>query len=226
MIKSLIGPFPDKIPEDVVFDIKSIAEEKANWLSHGIGLLLFIVVSPVLIFISYNSGNLYHFVGTLVYSLTLIMLYSSSTAYHGTYHLDLRRRLRIFDHVFIYFLIAGSYTPFILTHVRTQAGWIVLGVLWLMVLLGSIFKIFYTHRFRVLSTLAYLIMGWMAVFIAEPLWQNVPRLSLYWIAAGGFFYTTGCIFYLWEKLYHSHLIWHLFVLAGSVSHFVAVYYCV
>lgn len=222
----MIGFSVKQVPEHLKVDIKSINEERANMVSHGLGLLLFLISIPFLIFHSISTGVFGYYLGSIIYGISLIMLYTSSTLYHSSYHAKTRRRLRIFDHISIYFLIAGSYTPFILTHIQTTAGWTIFIVLWSMVLLGSIVKLFFVHKFKLISTMAYLVMGWLALFIIKPLYVELPRESFYWIAAGGLFYTIGAYFYMKEKMKYNHLVWHLFVLGGSIAHFVAVCYCV
>lgn len=215
---------PKIVPENLRFDIKSIHEEVANQISHGIGWILGLIASPFLLHLANNSGIKYAFISTLIYCFSLFLVYTSSTLYHSAYRLSVRRKLRVFDHISIYFLIAGSYTPFILMYLRTTKGYTVLGILWGMVLIGTIFKIFFTHKFKVVSTLAYLVMGWIGVFIYEPLAKNVPLDSILWVKVSGAFYTSGIVFYLWKKLKQNHFIWHLFVLGGSAAHFVAVYF--
>lgn len=215
---------PKTIPENLSFDIKSIHEELANQISHGIGLLLAFFGSIYLLFLAANSTIKYAFVACAVYCFSLVMVYTSSTLYHSAYRLSVRRRLRIFDHISIYFLIAGSYTPAILMYLRTDKGWTVFGILWTMVVIGSIFKLFFTHKFKVISTIAYAVMGWMAIFIYQPLTLVIPLDAMLWIKVGGAFYTSGIVFYLWKSLKQNHFIWHLFVLAGSIAHFVSVYH--
>lgn len=217
---------PDQVPDDVAHDIKTIKEELANMLSHGLGIFIFLLLSPLLIYSAYKSGNNWYFIGCMIFCFSLLLVYTSSTLYHSMYKDTLRKKMRIFDHISIYFLIAGSYTPFIFTHFKDSRGWTILGTLWVMTLVGSIFKLFFTHKFRLLSTLAYVVMGWMALFIIQPLMESVSPMCFTWIVIGGVCYTVGVLFYLWEKLYHNHFIWHLFVLGGSVSHFVAVFLCV
>jgi hemolysin III len=216
---------PTEVPELLKFDIKSIGEERANMISHAIGLLLFICLVPFLIVYTYNSGVIEYFLGTLIYGVSLIMVYSSSTFYHSSYKVRTRKQLRLFDHISIYFLIAGSYSPFLLTHIQTTSGWVIFIVLWSMVLIGSLAKLIFGHKFKIVSTIAYLVMGWLAIFIIKPLYQELPPTSFYWIFAGGLFYTFGAYFYLKSSMKYNHFIWHLFVLAGSISHFIAVYYC-
>ena len=215
---------PKIVPENLRFDIKSIHEEVANQISHGIGWILGLFASPYLLYLASESQIKYALISVIIYCFSLFLVYTSSTLYHSAYRLSVRRKLRVFDHISIYFLIAGSYTPFILMYLRTPKGYTVLTLLWTMVLIGSVFKLFFTHKFKLVSTIAYLIMGWIGIFIHEPLAKNVPLDSILWIKVGGAFYTSGIVFYLWKRLKQNHFIWHLFVLAGSAAHFVAVYF--
>ncbi len=216
---------PKEIPADIAYDVKTIKEEVASMASHGVAFLIFAMALPFLWVWGYQSGNTWYFVGTIVYGISLLMVYASSTLYHNSYQLKARQRFQIFDHICIYFLIAGSYTPFIVTHLKTTAGWLVLGTLWSMVIVGTFFKLYYTNRFQLFSTLLYLVLGWLVVFIIQPLMDAVSPLCFWWIVVGGLFYTVGVIFYLWEKLPYNHVIWHVFVFGGSLAHFIAVWYC-
>lgn len=214
---------PKTLPIEMEYDIKSIQEEHYNMISHGVGILGFLILSPFLIVYAFSTGNGWYLIGSIIYCISLLMVYTSSTLYHSVYTDPLRKRLRILDHISIYFLIAGSYTPFIFTHFRDPRGWTILVILWGMTLLGSILKLYFTHKYKIVSTVAYIVMGWMAIFIIEPLMITVSSDCFMWIGIGGAFYTTGVIFYLWESLYQNHFIWHLFVLGGSISHFIAIY---
>lgn len=217
---------PSEVPVKLQNDIKSIREEVANMISHGAGLVLAALAVPFLLYAAHKTGKEWHFWGTVIYSISLFMVYTSSTLYHSVYRVKLRRILRTLDHISIYFLIAGSYTPFIVAHLRTSLGWTVFIILWSMAAIGTIFKLFYTHRFKKLSTLAYLVMGWMAIVLIKPLMTLLPPESFKWIVIGGMSYTLGTIFYLWKGLKYNHFIWHLWVLGGSIGHFVAVYYAI
>jgi hemolysin III len=220
----MIGKIPSYIPESVKYDIKSIREEVANMISHGVGFLLALVAVPFLLYYAYMSGKVWHFWGALIYSISLLMVYVSSTLYHSSYTYGIRKFFRTLDHISIYFLIAGSYTPFILSHLQTSAGWTVFIILWSVTAVGTVFKIFFVNKFRVLSTVAYLSMGWMAVFIFKPMVEVLPAESIQWLIIGGMSYTIGSIFYLWKNLKYNHFIWHLFVLGGSIGHFISVMY--
>jgi len=222
----MIGFTVKQVPEHLKVDIKSINEERANMISHGIGLLLFLIAIPFLISHTIATGIFDYYLGTIIYGVSLIMVYTSSTLYHSSYNAKTRRRLRIFDHISIYFLIAGSYSPFLLTHLKTTAGWTIFILLWGMVLMGSVAKILFINKFKFISTMAYIVMGWLAIFIIKPLYLELPRESFVWIIIGGLLYTGGAFFYMKEQWKYNHLIWHLFVLGGSVAHFIAVCYCV
>lgn len=221
-MKKLFTHIPGEVPEELKGLIKSIPEEIANMASHAAGVLCFLVALPFLLLRVYDSD--WALIGCLIFGISLLMVYCSSTIYHSVYKLKLKRRLRIFDHIAIYFLIAGSFTPFILIHLRTPQGWKILFALWFMVLIGGLFKLFFTHKFNKISTLAYVGMGAMALFIIKPLSIQIDASSLYWLAIGGASYLIGVVFYLWKKLYMGHLIWHLFVLGGSISHFFAIWF--
>lgn len=222
----MIGKVPSYIPESVKYDIKSIKEEVANMISHGVGLLFAFIASPFLIFQAIASGKIAYIIGISVFSFSFILVYFSSTLYHSSYSYSVRKFFRTMDHISIYFMIAGSYTPFILMHVQTKVGWTIFFIAWGMTAVGTVFKIFFTHKFKLVSTIAYLALGWMAVFLVKPLMAALPPESLAWLIAGGLSYTLGTIFYLWQNLKYNHFIWHLFVLGGSVSHFIAVAYAI
>lgn len=221
----MFGYIPKEVPEHLKIDIKSVQEEKANMISHGAGLLLFIFSIPFLIYYTFNTGVTGYFLGTIFYVISLLMVYTSSTLYHSSFKVNVRKRLRTFDHISIYFLIAGSYSPFLLTHFQTTSGWTIFITLWSMVVIGTIAKLVFGHKFKIISTVAYLVMGWLALFIIKPMYLELPRVSFYWIVAGGLLYTAGAYFYMKERMRFNHFIWHLFVLGGSIAHFIAVCYC-
>lgn len=225
-MKKLFKFIPDTIPENLHHSIKSIPEEYANMISHGAGLMLFIVGLPFLLYKSIASGVGGYTTGNLVFGISLLMVYSASTLYHSVFRLRLRSRLRTFDHISIYFLIAGSFTPFLLVYLRSERGTLVLITLWLMVLIGSVFKFFFTDRVKLVSTMAYVGMAGMALFVIEPLSLVLPEISYSLLKLGMISYLIGVPFYLWQRLYFNHLIWHLFVLGGSVSHFLAIWYLI
>ncbi|MCL4139771.1 UNVERIFIED_CONTAM: hypothetical protein GTU68_014750 [Idotea baltica] len=193
-------------------------------ISHGIGLLFFLIGVPLLIYKGISAEGSWTLIGNLIFGVSLLMVYTSSAVYHSVYNLELRKRLRVIDHICIYFLIAGSFSPFILVYLQTDLGYLVFGILWLMVLVGSVFKYFFTHQYNLVATLAYVAMGCMAFFIIKPLTLVIPEVSTYLLAIGGISYTIGVVFYLWKTLKFNHLIWHVFVLIGSVAHFFSAWF--
>lgn len=201
----------------------SNTEEKLNILTHGFGLLLAIIALPFLILKSLTYLELWQTVSFIIYSLSLIILYAASTFYHAAKKPKLRRKLNIFDHAAIYVLIAGSYTPFCLVVLPGQTGWYMFVFVWLFALTGVILKLFFTGRFDKLSTALYLVMGWQVIFLIKPLMNNLSYDGLFYLIAGGVFYTMGAILYSIKKIPYNHAIFHVFVLLGSFSHFWAIY---
>ncbi|QXP72999.1 hemolysin III family protein [Tenacibaculum sp. AHE15PA] len=201
----------------------SNTEEKLNVLTHGFGLLLSIIVLPFLVLKSLTYQEFWQTISFVIYGLSLIILYAASTFYHAAKKPKLRRKLNIFDHAAIYVLIAGSYTPFCLVVLPGQTGWYMFIFVWLFALTGVILKLFFTGRFDKLSTALYLIMGWQVVFLIKPLMNNLSYDGLFYLIAGGVFYTIGAILYSIKKVPYNHAIFHVFVLLGSFSHFWAIY---
>jgi hemolysin III len=197
-------------------------EELLNTVTHGVGALASTVAGSVLVTLAALFGDLWQLLGAAVYSVSLLLLFSASTLYHAVRHQVAKARLRVVDHAAIYVLIAGTYTPFTLVALRGRWGWTLLTVVWTLAAAGIVFKLFCTGRFPRLSTATYLAMGWLAVLAAGPLLRSVPLETLLWLAAGGLAYTAGIFFFHNRRLPFAHTIWHLFVLAGSACHFVAV----
>lgn len=197
-------------------------EEVANSLTHGAGLIASIIALVTLIIIANGEQNFSKIIAGTIYGSSLILCYLASTLYHSFQEPKLKYYLKIFDHAAIYILIAGSYTPFTLFVIRGKWGLWMLGIIWILAISGVIFKIFFVKKFKIFSTLLYLVMGWMALFAIQPLFENLPYEGLFLLIAGGLSYTVGVIFFLWEKLPFSHAVWHLFVMGGSVCHFFAI----
>ena len=197
-------------------------DEFANALTHGIGLLLALVAVPVLIVLAVMHGTAWHVVGVSIYGATLIALYTASTIYHLVQHPPAKRILRILDHSAIYLLIAGTYTPFTLVNLRGAWGWTLLGLVWTIALFGVAWKLVHVERYIVVSTIVYIAMGWIALIAIRPLFRAIPAAGIGWIFAGGLFYTLGIAFFGATRLRFNHAVWHLFVLAGSICHYVAV----
>jgi hemolysin III len=200
----------------------SFAEEFANSVTHGVGLGLSVAGLVVLVILAAVRGTAWHVVSCAVYGTTLVILYAASTLYHAIQSPRAKRVLRIIDHGAIYLLIAGTYTPFTLVNLRGGLGWTLFGVVWGLAVVGILFKVFHVDRFPIASTLVYLSMGWLVVVAWKPVVTLIPVGGIALIAAGGMAYTVGVIFYAAKHIPYNHAIWHLFVLAGSIFHYVAV----
>ena len=201
---------------------QTLREEFANSITHLIGILFSVVAISLLVTFSVLNGTAIHVFSCSIFGGSILLLYTFSTLYHAIQSESIKPLLRTFDHSSIYFLIAGTYTPFLLTGLGGTTGWIYFGVIWGLAFLGVAFKIFFTHRFGILSLILYLSMGWLAVFLIEPLVEKLSVAALSLIAAGGISYTLGIIFYTNKKMFFAHAIWHLFVLCGTVLHFIAI----
>lgn len=201
-------------------------EEKLNISSHAIGLVLSVVALVLLVIRASQNGDVFHIVSFSVFGTSLIVLYTASVIYHSTQMSVARSRLRIVDHAAIYILIAGSYTPYTLVTLNGQTGWILFGIVWSVALSGVILKLFFTGRYKLLSTSMYLVMGWMVIFAIKPLINNLSADGLFWLVAGGLAYTVGAVLYSIKKIKFNHAIFHIFVLLGSFCHFVSVYFYV
>lgn len=197
-------------------------EELANWVTHGIGLAASVVGLTLLIVNASLRGDAWHVVSFTVFGLTLLMLYTVSTLYHARRDVRAKRFFRKLDHAAIFLLIAGTYTPFLLTNLRGPWGWTLFGVVWGLCGAGAVFQLFFGSRFRLARTLAYLFLGWLIVVALRPLLTHVPAGALWLLLAGGLCYTVGVIFYLWHRLRYHHAVWHGFVLGGSTCHYLAV----
>lgn len=198
------------------------AEEIANSLTHGVGLLLSVAGLVVLIVVAALHGGAINVVSCAIYGATLVCLYAASTLYHGVPSPRWRRALKTLDHCAIYLLIAGTYTPFTLVSLRGGWGWTLFGIVWGLAIAGILLKLWFVDHFAIASTIVYLAMGWLVVIAAKPILNAVPQSELIWLAAGGLLYTGGVVFFAWQRLRFSHAIWHLFVLGGSACHYVAV----
>jgi hemolysin III len=198
-------------------------EELWNVVTHGFGLLLSLVALTLLVVFSSLYQSVWHIVSFSIYGASLVLLYLASTTFHISKKPKLRLRLNVFDHSAIYLLIAGTYTPLLLVTLRGPWGWSLFGVVWGMAVTGIILKLFFTGRFDKISTLAYVVMGWLALIAIYPLVLNLAVPGLIWLLIGGIFYTIGAFFYLRNKMAYNHAIFHVFVLLGSISHFCCIF---
>lgn len=197
-------------------------EEIANAITHGLGSLMAIAALVILTVFSAIKGNAWHIVSFSVFGATLVMLYLASTLYHSLSNEKSKILFRKFDHMSIYLLIAGTYTPFCLTVLNNWVGWTLFGIVWGSAILGIVLKAFFTGKKEKLSTLLYVLMGWVALIAIKPLFDSVTLTTFILLMTGGIFYTAGTYFFVKDRIKYFHSIWHLFVLAGSTFHFFAV----
>jgi hemolysin III len=201
----------------------SRSEEATNIITHAIGFFLGIAALVLMVVRASLHGDAWHVVGASIFGAGLVILYAASTIYHSVRGAKARKVFRVIDHATIYVLIAATYTPFALVTLNGWVGWTIFGIVWGLAVVGIVLKVFFTGRAEVLLTLMYICMGWMIIFAIKPLVENLSAGGLAWLVAGGMAYTVGAIFYGIGKLKFNHAIFHLFVLAGSICHFVSVY---
>ena len=224
-IAAMIGGMQVPLPathSSFMTSVESIREEIASALTHGLGAVFALAGSAVLITLAAINGDGWQLFSSIVFGVALLLLYTASTLYHAIQHPVAKGRLKVFDHCAIYVLIAGTYTPFMLIGLRGPWGWSMFAAIWTLALAGVVFKLFYTGRFKALSTGIYIAMGWLIVVAIKPMLAAIDLGTLGWLLAGGLSYTLGTYFYHRESIRYSHAIWHLFVIGGSVCHFVAV----
>ena len=205
---------------------QTAGEELANSLTHGAGLGLSLAALALLAVFSATRRNAWNIVGCCLYGVTLVALYAASMLYHALPAWRAKQVFNVVDHVSIYLLVAGTYTPFLLGPLRGPSGWVLFGVVWGLAAAGIVFQSLCIHRFRALSVASYLVLGWLAVFTIRPLWRVLPPMGVVWILIGGACYTAGVAFYAWKSRRFAHAVWHLFVLAGSLCHFFGVMFFV
>ncbi len=199
-----------------------LREEIANALTHGLGAAAALVAGVVLITLVALHGDGWQLAGALVFCVSLLLLYVASTLYHAIPHPVAKARLKVFDHCAIYVLIAGTYTPFTLIGLRGAWGWSMFAVIWSLAVAGVVFKLFFTGRFKLASTLIYIAMGWLVMVAIVPMTRALDAWALGWLIAGGIAYTAGTFFYMSRRIRYAHAIWHSFVIGGSTCHFLAV----
>ena len=199
-----------------------IQQELVNSIIHGFGIIFGIVGIPVLIAFAIKSDNTPGIIGAAIYGFCFLQLFTSSTLYHGFQHAEAKRVLQILDHISIYFMIAGTYTPFLLIYMNNTFGITLLTVLWTLTAIGIIFKIFFTGKWNLISTLAYVAMGGIMLVGGRTFFDSIPFGVMIMIIIGGVLYLLGVVFYLWTKYSYNHAVWHFFVLAAAVCHYVAI----
>lgn len=198
-------------------------EEALNAISHGLGIILGIF--GLFFLLEQNTQKTtYATLSILIYSLCFIILFTASTLYHSVSNFNLKKKFRVIDHISIYLLIAGTYTPVALINLEAGNGWLIFYIVWAFALIGTILKIFFTGKFEAISLLLYLAMGWLIVLDFQNLLDNTSTLGTQLLFLGGAFYTLGIIFYTWKRIPYNHFIWHLFVLGGAISHWLFIFY--
>ena len=207
--------------------VQTSGEEVANAVTHVVGSHLGAAMLALLVWQGARSGVDvgWKVTSASIFGASMILLYAVSSAYHTVSYEPAKRVLHVMDHMAIYFLIAGTYTPFCLVTLRPEhpvLAWTIFGIEWGAALAGIFFKLRTTGRFRYLSTSAYVVMGWMALCAIVPLVRTLHGLGTMWLAVGGGLYTIGCVFYLWKSLPYAHMVWHIFVLAGTLCHFFCI----
>jgi hemolysin III len=200
----------------------TLAEELAHAITHGAGVILSIGGLSWMLYVSVVAADPWRIVASLIYGLSLVALFLASTLYHAWPHSPRKRVFKLLDHCAIYLLIAGSYTPFLLVGMRTGIGWWLFGAIWTLATAGILTKLWFRHRFPRASLFSYLLMGWLVVVAAPQVATAVGSDAMTWLVAGGLSYTVGAIFYVARRMPYNHAIWHLFVLAGGICHFLAV----
>ncbi|SET28793.1 hemolysin III [Oceanobacillus limi] len=201
-------------------------EEYAHAILHGIGALFSLIALVLLIIYATSNGNLWHIVSVAIFGITMLLMYLASTIVHSLPPGKWKDRFLIIDHVSIYLFIAGSYTPFLLVHLRGEIGWTLFFIVWGFAIAGIIFKIFFVKKLILLSTLLYILMGWLMLIAWDPLTSIMHERGVKLLVIGGVLYTSGTIFYIWRSFPFHHAVWHAFVLAGSAFHFFTVLYYV
>lgn len=198
-------------------------EEELNAISHGLGVV-FGVFGLFFLLAQNTQKTTYATLSIIVYSMCFIILFTASTLYHSVSNFNLKKKFRVIDHISIYLLIAGTYTPVALINLEAGNGWLIFYIVWAFALIGTILKIFFTGKFEVISLLLYLAMGWLIVLDFQNLLDNTSTLGTQLLFLGGAFYTLGIFFYAWKRIPYNHFIWHLFVLGGAISHWLFIFY--
>jgi len=201
-------------------------EEMANAFSHFLGIVFCLVSMPYLLFLTYKAHGTPMFFAVFMYGLGMLLVYVFSTTYHYVQNVKLKKHLKKADHISIFFLIAGTYTPHVLFYLEANLAYYFLIILWSIVALGFVYKLWFINSLQWFSVLLYLSMGWMVLFVIKPMLENMPMPIFWWILAGGISYTIGVYFYVKSSKLYYHTIWHVFVLLGTILHFMSVYWSV
>jgi len=202
--------------------VQSPKEELANGISHIFGILFCIIAMPFIVAIAFKHHTLITVSAVVAFGIGMLLVYSFSTLYHFAKKEKVKQNLKIADHISIYYLIAGTYSPLMIIYLEGDTAELFLGIMWGIVFIGTFFKLFFINRFKIISVLLYVLMGWMIVFVVKPLWGVMPFSVFLWILAGGISYTVGVFFYVKSHKKYFHTIWHFFVLLGTIFHYIAI----
>lgn len=208
------------LPENTDLRLK---QEIVNSILHGFGILFGIISIPILVTLAAKGeSSVNKLVGTGIYGFSFLMVFTFSTLYHGFQHEKVKKAFKVLDHISIYFLIAGTYTPLILIYQNNSFGIRLLVFLWSLTFIGTVFKIFFCGRWEIISTIIYVLMGWSMLAGGQTFFEPMPGAVLTMVIAGGVLYSLGVIFYIWEKYFYSHAVWHSFVLIAAICHYIAI----
>ncbi|MDZ7880686.1 MAG: hemolysin III family protein [Saprospiraceae bacterium] len=203
---------------------QTLPEEKVNALTHGLGVIFAVVGTPILLEKSRTLTGFDIDLGILMFGFGMLVVYLSSTLYHASKAGKLKDKLHICDHVSIFFLIGGSYVPFVQAYTDAQTAFLFLSAQWTVIVIGAVLKLFFTGRYEQFSLFTYIVLGWSAVFLFVPFRENMPFEVLKWILIGSVSYSIGVFFYRWDKQKYAHAVWHLFVLGGTIAHYIAIWH--
>lgn len=201
-------------------------EETANTWSHAIGTIFSIIALAMMLEVSISNADLWQVSSASIYGFSMFTLFLASSMYHYASRPQIKAKLKTFDHCAIFLLIAGTYTPFLLVELRGSVGWTLFVVIWSLAIFGVLGKVYFADKFKKISLLFYLLMGWLIVFAGDEMLSQLSDGALSWLVAGGLTYTLGAIFYACDRIPYNHAIWHIFVLFGSICHFISIYFYV
>ena len=204
----------------------TVGEERANYITHGIGAIISLAALVILIVFASLYGTAWHIVSFTLFGTTMLMLYTASTLVHSFPPGKAKDFFEILDHSSIYFFIAGTYTPFLFIVIEGWLGWTLFGIVWGLAIIGTVFKAYFVKKFLFISTILYVFMGWLIVLAWNPLTQNLAPNGMMLLIVGGVLYTIGAVFYVWRAFKYHHAVWHLFVVAGTLAHFFCVLFYV
>lgn len=208
---------------ELSYTAKQLKQEKANSFIHAIGILFGLISMPALISLAIETNNINNVIAATAYGFSFVLVFTCSTLFHGIKKPRWKQIMKIMDHISIYYLIAGTYTPLVLLYLHDYTGQIILTILWSAAIIGTFFKIYYTGRWEIMSTFIYVVLGWIMILKINTFYQVMPSPIFTLVCAGGALYSLGVIFYLWKKYTYHHAVWHSMVLIGAICHYSAIF---